>query len=142
MKTSILKTLVLAATMTGAASIASAETVKATIPFAFSANGTAMPAGAYTVRTISGSPAILVFENVATKATAIAFARASVAGSKSSFSIKMATATYELSKETSPLKASPLGSDPRQVNLSRSRGEHRPPCSTLFLLLQTRNSRF
>ena len=70
MKTSILKSLVLAATMTGAASLASAETVHATIPFAFTANGTAMPAGSYTVRTMSGTSSTLVFENDATKAKA------------------------------------------------------------------------
>jgi hypothetical protein len=112
MKTSILKTLVLAATMTGAASIASAETVHATIPFAFTANGAAMPAGSYTIRTMPGSSAVLLFENDATKAKAIAFARTSSDSGKSSFAIKMATSTYELSKETGVLKGALLAVTP------------------------------
>ena len=110
MKTT-LKTLVLAVTMIGAASIASAETVKATIPFSFSANGTAMPAGIYTVRTLSmGS--VLLFENEATKEKAIAFARPASAAGKSAFAIKMATATYELSNATPSLKGALLAVTP------------------------------
>ncbi|MEO5926605.1 MAG: hypothetical protein ABIR70_22505 [Bryobacteraceae bacterium] len=113
MKTSILKTLVLAATMIGAASIASAETVHATIPFEFMANGVAMPAGAYSVSTVSGSSTVLLFENEATKAKALAFARtiSSPAG-KSAFAIKIATVTYEMSKDAASLKGALLAVTP------------------------------
>jgi hypothetical protein len=112
MKTTLLKTIVFAATVMGSASIASAETVHATIPFSFMANGTSMPAGSYTVRTMPGSATVLLFENDATKAKALAFARTSADAGKATFAIKMATVTYELSKETSTLKGALLAVTP------------------------------
>ena len=108
MKTSISKTLVLTVAALGLSSLASAETVHAAIPFEFKVNGTTMPAGTYTVRTMSGSSPILLFENDATKAKALAFARVAPTASKDALAIKMATATYEVSKESSSLKGALL----------------------------------
>jgi hypothetical protein len=79
MKTNLLKSAVLVASLLGALSSASAETLHARIPFGFSAGGTAMPAGAYSISTIPGASMVLLFENEATKAQAIVFVRTDVA---------------------------------------------------------------
>jgi hypothetical protein len=75
MKTNLLKSVVLVASLLGALGSASAETVHARIPFGFTAAGTAMPAGAYVIRTMPSSPSVLVFENEDTKVQTIVFAR-------------------------------------------------------------------
>jgi hypothetical protein len=78
MKTYLLKSAVLAASLLGALSSASAETLHARIPFGFSAGGLAMPAGAYSICTIPGAPSVLLFENEMTKAQAMVFVRTGV----------------------------------------------------------------
>ena len=75
MKTKLLKSVVLAASLLGSLGIASAETLHARIPFGFSAGGKAMPAGVYTIRTIPNAPDVLLFENETTKMQAIVFVR-------------------------------------------------------------------
>jgi hypothetical protein len=75
MKTNLLKSAVLVATLLGALGSASAETLHARIPFGFSAGGKAMPAGAYSISTIPGAPSVLLFENETTKMQAIVFVR-------------------------------------------------------------------
>jgi len=75
MKTTLLKATVVVASLMGALSSASAETLHANIPFGFSAGGTAMPAGAYAISTIQGASTILLFENETTKMQAMVFAR-------------------------------------------------------------------
>jgi len=75
MKTNLLKSAVLLASLLGALSSASAETLHARIPFGFSAGGTAMPAGDYWIRTIPNVPYVLLFENETTKMQAIVFVR-------------------------------------------------------------------
>jgi len=77
MKTNLLKSALLAASLLGAVSSASAETLHARIPFGFSAGGKDMPAGAYSISTIPGAPTVLLFENETTKMQAIVFARSS-----------------------------------------------------------------
>lgn len=79
MKTNLLKSAVLAASLLGALNSASAETLHASIPFGFSAGGTAMPAGAYSISTIPGAPTVLLFENEATKMQAMVFVRTGIA---------------------------------------------------------------
>jgi hypothetical protein len=78
MKTYLLKSAVLVASLMGALSSASAETLHANIPFGFSAGGKAMPAGAYSISTIPNAPTVLLFENETTKMQAIVFVRTSV----------------------------------------------------------------
>ena len=78
MKTNLLKSAVLAASLLGALNSASAETLHARIPFGFSAGGTAMPAGAYSISTIPGAPTVLLFENEATKMQAMVFVRTGI----------------------------------------------------------------
>ena len=78
MKTNLLKLAVLVASLMGALSSASAETVHADVPFGFSAGGKAMPAGAYSISTIPGAPNVLLFENDTTKMQAMVFARTSI----------------------------------------------------------------
>jgi len=63
------------ASLAAALTPASAETLHATIPFGFSANGRTMPAGTYAIRTIPNPSPLLLFENEATKVKAIVFAR-------------------------------------------------------------------
>jgi len=75
MKTNLLKSAVLMASLFGALSSASAETLHARIPFAFSAAGTSMPAGNYTISTMGDASQLLLFENEDTKMQAIVFAR-------------------------------------------------------------------
>ena len=75
MKTNLLKSTVLAASLLGALTSASAETLHARIPFGFSAAGNTMPAGAYSIRPIPNAPSVLLFENETTKMQAIVFAR-------------------------------------------------------------------
>jgi hypothetical protein len=75
MKTNILKSVVLVASLVGAVGSASAETLHARIPFGFSAGGKDMPAGAYSISTILGAPTVLLFENETTKMQALVFAR-------------------------------------------------------------------
>src|SRR5207302_7062867 len=53
----------------------SAETLRARIPFAFSAGGTSMPAGNYAISTMPHAPQVLVFENEETKMQAIVLVR-------------------------------------------------------------------
>lgn len=81
MKTNLLKSLVLAASALGAMSSASAETLHASIPFGFSAAGTTMPAGAYSISKIPNTPSVLLFENEATKMQTLVFVRIAAAGS-------------------------------------------------------------
>jgi hypothetical protein len=78
MKTSLLKSAVLVASLLGALGSASAETLHARIPFGFSAGGMAMPAGAYSIRPIPNAPSVLLFENETTKMQAIVFVRTGV----------------------------------------------------------------
>ena len=75
MKTNLLKSAVLMASLFGALSSASAETLHARIPFAFSAGGTSMPAGNYAISALPHAPQVLLFENEDTKMQAIVFAR-------------------------------------------------------------------
>jgi hypothetical protein len=75
MKANLLKSAVLMASLAAALTPASAETLHATIPFGFSANGIAMPAGTYAISTIPNATPLLLFENEATKVKAIVFAR-------------------------------------------------------------------
>ena len=75
MKTNLLKSAVLMASLFGALSSASAETLHARIPFAFSAAGTSMPAGNYAISTMPQAPQVLLFENEDTKMQAMVFAR-------------------------------------------------------------------
>ena len=75
MKTNLLKSAVLMASLFGALSSASAETLHARIPFAFSAGGNSMPAGNYAISTMPHAPSVLLFENEDTKMQAIVFAR-------------------------------------------------------------------
>ena len=49
LKTNLLKSAILVASLLGALGSASAETLHARIPFAFSAGGKAMPAGDYSI---------------------------------------------------------------------------------------------
>jgi hypothetical protein len=117
MKSTLLKTTLLAVSVLGAVSSASAETVHAKIPFEFFVNGTAMPAGSYTVRTLTGTSPALVFENDLTKVQAIAFARTTGAGAAttaSTFTVKTASTAYEvnLGAPTNPLKGVVLALTP------------------------------
>jgi hypothetical protein len=75
MKTNLLKSVVLVASLLGALGSASAETLHARIPFGFSAGSQAMPAGDYSIRTIPNVPYVLLFENETTKMQAIVFVR-------------------------------------------------------------------
>ena len=75
MKTNLLKSAVLMASLAAALTPASAETLHATIPFGFSANGMTMPAGTYFIRTLPNPSPLLLFENETTKVKAIVFAR-------------------------------------------------------------------
>jgi hypothetical protein len=77
-KTNLVKSAVLVASLMGALGSASAETLHANIAFGFSAGGEAMPAGAYSISTIPGAPNVLLFENDTTKMQAIVFARTSI----------------------------------------------------------------
>jgi hypothetical protein len=79
MKSNLLKSAVLVASLLGALGSASAETLHARIPFGFSAGGKAMPAGAYTICTIPGAPGVLLFENETTKMQAMVFVRTGIA---------------------------------------------------------------
>jgi hypothetical protein len=78
MKTNLLKSAVLMASLFGALSSASAETLHARIPFAFSAGGNSMPAGNYAISTMPHASQVLVFENEETKTQAIVFARTAI----------------------------------------------------------------
>ena len=78
MKTNLLKSAVLVVTLLGALGSASAETLHARIPFAFSAGGKAMPAGAYSISTLPGARTVLLFENETPKMQALVFARTAV----------------------------------------------------------------
>ena len=78
MKTNLLKSAVLMACLFGALSSASAETLRARIPFAFSAGGTSMPAGNYAISTMPHASQVLVFENEETKMQVIVFARTAI----------------------------------------------------------------
>ena len=75
MKTNLLKSAVLMASLAAGLTPASAETLHATIPFGFSANGMTMPAGTYAIRPLPNPSPLLLFENEATKVKAIVFAR-------------------------------------------------------------------
>jgi len=77
MKTNLLKATVLTASLLGALSSASAETLHARIPFGFSVDGTVMPAGAYSIRPLPNAPYVLLFENETVKMQAIVFVRTS-----------------------------------------------------------------
>jgi hypothetical protein len=79
MKTFFLKSAILAGSLSAVMGSASAGTLHARIPFGFSAGGTAMPAGAYSISTIPGATTVLLFENEATKAQAMVFVRTGVA---------------------------------------------------------------
>jgi hypothetical protein len=90
MKSNLLKTALLAVSFLGAAS---AEVIHTNMPVAFYANGKAMPAGAYTVRTLPGTTSVVVFTNDATGEKALAFARPMLAPAGKSGT------SYELSME-------------------------------------------
>jgi len=75
MKTNLLKSAFWMTSLFGALSSASAETLHARIPFAFSAGGTSMPAGNYAISTMPHAPQVLLFKNEDTKMQAIVFAR-------------------------------------------------------------------
>ena len=75
MKTNLVKSAVLMASFSATLIPASAETLRATIPFGFSAGGIAMPGGAYSISTMPGAPSVLLFENETTKTQAIVFVR-------------------------------------------------------------------
>lgn len=75
MKTNLLKSAFLMASLFGALGSASAETLRARIPFAFSVAGTTMPAGNYAISTLPNAPQVLRFENEDTKMQALVFAR-------------------------------------------------------------------
>jgi len=77
MKTNLLRSAVLAASLWGALGSASAETLHARIPFGFSAAGTMMPAGAYVISTMPNTPHVLLFENEGTKVQTLVFVRTS-----------------------------------------------------------------
>ena len=116
LKTNLVKSAVLVASLMGALGSASAETLHARIPFGFSAGGKEMPAGAYSISTIPGAPTVLLFENETTKMQAIVFARSSPGAMANSPSPLMFTSgdrtelanivtdgyTYELSVRPTP----------------------------------------
>jgi hypothetical protein len=103
MKSNLLKLALLALTITASAS---AESVHATIPFEFTANGKMLPAGTYTVRTISGVSNLLLFVNESTNEKALAFVRTALTGqSVQSFTIQTAEKSYELSMPSGSRKA-------------------------------------
>ena len=77
MKTTLLKSALLVASLMGALSSASAETLHVNIPFGFTAGGIVMPPGSYSIRPLPSAPTVLLFENETTKMQAIVFARAS-----------------------------------------------------------------
>lgn len=81
MKTNLLKSVVLAASFFGVLGSASAETLRAHIPFGFSADGTTMPAGDYAIRRVTDTPSVLLFENEQTKVQIIVFVRSSAGAS-------------------------------------------------------------
>jgi hypothetical protein len=122
MKTNLLKTVVLAASLLVMLTPASAETLYARIPFGFSASGTIMPAGPYAIRPIPNTHSILLFENEETKEKVLVFARVAytapaqpaplmfasgVSDSMALTNITTATWTYELSMH--PIRASRKG---------------------------------
>ena len=74
MKT-FLKSTILAASLLGALSTASAETLRVRIPFGFSADGSTMPAGSYAIYPLPNAPSVLLFENEGTKVKTMVFAR-------------------------------------------------------------------
>ena len=76
MKTIFLKSAFVAAALLSALGSASAETLRARIPFGFSVDGAAMPAGSYVIRPMANAPSILLFENEETKVQTLVFARA------------------------------------------------------------------
>ena len=55
---------------------AEAGSIRVTIPFAFTVAGTAMPAGDYTIKTLTGYPTVVSLHNAAAKANIIALATA------------------------------------------------------------------
>ena len=75
MKSTLLKSAVLLASVCGVSGSAAAETLHARIPFAFSAAGTSMPAGTYAIRTMPHAPQVLLFEHAETGMQAMVFAR-------------------------------------------------------------------
>ena len=78
LKTNLVKSAVLLASLMGTLGSASAKTVHATIPFGFSAGGMAMPAGTYTIRTLpTGASQVLLFDNETAKMQAIVLVRTS-----------------------------------------------------------------
>ncbi len=77
--TNLLKSTLFAASMLfGLGSVASAETLHAKVPFTFTAAGTVLPAGTYTIRPLNGTIGVLLFENEETGARNIVFAQMSV----------------------------------------------------------------
>ncbi len=101
MKHQLLTFVLLALTFTASAS---AETVHATIPFDFAANGKLLPAGTYTVRTISGG--LLLFVNESTNEKALAFARTSLPGKSSqALTIRTTERSYELNMPSGSAKS-------------------------------------
>ena len=113
MKTNLLKLAVLAASLLGALSSASAETLHARIPFGFSAGGKAMPAGEYSIRTIPNAPHVLLFENETTKMQAIVFVRS---GSRSA--VKSATPLTFTSFSGEPAELANIATDSWMYELS------------------------
>lgn len=109
MKTYLLKTAVVAASLLGALSSASAETLHARIPFGFSAGGMAMPAGAYSISTVPGAPDILLFENETTKMQAMVFVR---------------TGTHTPAKPATPLTFTSADQPTELVNIATDGGTY------------------
>jgi hypothetical protein len=93
MKKNLLKSAVLLASLLGALSSASAETLHARIPFSFSAGGTSMPAGTYTIKTMVHAHEVLLFENQETKVQTMVFARTTAGASVKPATLLMFT-TY------------------------------------------------
>ncbi len=109
MKTYLLKSAVLVASLLGALSSASAETLHARIPFGFSAGGMAMPAGAYLICTIPGAPDVLLFENETTKMQAMVFVR---------------TGIHTPAKPATPLTFTSAGQPTELVNIATDGGTY------------------
>ena len=73
--------------------------LRVTIPFAFTVSGTAMPAGDYTIRPLSGYPTVVSFHNAAAKANVIALATAD------SYATDKMTLTFDEAKALSTVSA-------------------------------------
>ncbi len=73
--------------------------LRVTIPFAFTVSGTAMPAGEYTIRPLTGYPTVVSLHNAAAKANVIALATAD------SYAADKMTLTFDETKALSTVSA-------------------------------------